>query len=280
MKDLKGRVAIVTGASRGIGVHIARALAKEGVHIALAARDADALDAVRTEMIGLGVRAIAVPTDVSDQEQLSDLVQRCEAELGPIDLLVNNAGIENASTYEKISADELDRFIDVNLRAPMQLTRLVLPGMVARDRGHIVNMASLAGLASTALGEPYAATKHGIMGFTKSFRASEQVLGSKVSASAICPGFVRSEGMYAQMQAEGSAAAPMVLGTSRPEAVARAVVRAIRKDLPDVIVNPGPLRLFFAFTLVFPRIGEWISHKIGSHEVFRSAAFGRGRGRD
>lgn len=279
MKDLHSRVAILTGASRGLGVHIARALAREGVHIALAARSQERLDAVKAEVEGLGVRAISVATDVCDLEQLRDLVRRCESELGPPDLLINNAGIENAAAYDGISLEEIDQFIDVNLRAPMRLTRLVLPGMIARNRGHIVNMCSIAGLAPTAFGEPYAATKHGMVGFTKSLRASEQAAGTEVSATAISPGFITDDGMYAQMQKEGAAQSPRLLGTSPPAAVANAVVRGIREDLPHLVVNPGVPRLLFAVSMLFPRFAEWVSLRIGAHLVFQSLAERRGRGR-
>ena len=279
MRELTGRVAILTGASRGLGVHIARALAKEGVHLALAARSEGALQAVRAEMEALGVKAIAVTTDVCDLSQLEALVARCEADLGPPDLPINNAGVENASAYEALSAEDLDRYIDVNLRAPMQLSRLVLGGMVQRNRGHIVNIASIAGFAATAFAEPYAATKHGIVGFTKSLRASEQASGSAVSASAVCPGYIRDEGMYAVWQEEGARGAPALLGTSRPEQVAVAVVRAIKEDLPDIIVNPGVPRFLFALSVLLPRLAEWVSFRIGAHAVIQSAAGLRGKGR-
>ena len=279
MKDLSSRVAILTGASRGLGVYIARALASEGVHLALAARNEERLNEVKAELEGLGVRVVAVATDICDLDQLRHLVARCESELGPPDLLINNAGIENAAAYDAIPLDEIDRFIDVNLRAPMRLTRLVLPGMVARNRGHIVNVCSLAGLAPAAFGEPYAATKHGMVGFTKSLRASEQAAGSQVSATAISPGFITDDGMYAQMQHEGAAQSPTLLGTSPPSAVANAVVRGIRNVLPHVVVNPGVPRLLFAVSLLFPRFAEWVSMRIGAHRVFQSLAERRGRGR-
>ncbi|MCO4770013.1 MAG: SDR family NAD(P)-dependent oxidoreductase [Deltaproteobacteria bacterium] len=279
MRQLRGRVAIVTGASRGIGVHIASALAAEGVDLALAARSAQELESVRASIEARGVRCIAVVTDVTDQGQLEELVRRCEAELGPVDLLVNNAGIEKAAAYEELSTEDIDRFIDVNLRAPMHLTRLVLPGFVARNRGHVVNISSIAGLAATAYGESYNATKHGVVGFTRALRASEQVSGSDVSASVICPGFVSDVGMYAGFRADGASRAPVLLGTSSPQTVAKAVIRAIKKDLPEVVVNPGPMKLFLAVSLVFPRFGEWVSSLIGAHDVFSSTAKARGTSR-
>ena len=220
---------------------------------------------------------LAVPCDVSSRDALAALVGRVEEGLGPIDVLVNNAGIEEAAAYQELDADAIDRFLAVNLGAPMHLTRLVLPGMLARNRGHVVNIASLAGLSATAFGEPYAATKHGLVGFTKSLRASLQTTGSAVSASAICPGFVSEVGMYDQMRKDGSAASPALLGTVTPEAVAQAMLRAIQRDLPDVIVNAGPMRITFALQMLFPRLGEWVGHRSGAHGVFRTAAEQRGR---
>jgi len=279
MQELKGRVAVLTGASRGIGVHVARSLARRGVRLALAARSAEQLEVVRAEVAGLGVDAIAVPTDVSDSEARKALIAAAEEQLGPVDILVNNAGIETAAAYEHVTEDEVRRFIEVNLVAPMHLTRLVLPGMLERDRGHVVNMGSLAGLGPTAFGESYAATKHGLVGFTKSLRASSKVSKSNVSASSICPGFVRDVGMYQQMQDDGANPSGAMLGTSSPESVGEAVVRAIVKDLPDVVVNPGFPRLMFALLMLFPRMSEWIALRTGSFDVFTSAAGARGRGR-
>jgi len=279
MRELRGRIAIVTGASRGIGVYIARALAERGVDLALAARDAQQLEAVRDEVVSRGVRAIAVPTDVTDDAALDELVRRCESELGPPDLLVNNAGIEIAAAYEELSVEEIDRFLAVNLRAPMLLTHRVLPGMVARGRGHVVNIASIAGLAATALGESYAATKHGIVGFSRSLRASERVMNSGVSASAVCPGFVSEVGMYDRFEDEGGVGSPLLMGTTPPDKVARAVVRAIEKDLPEVVVNPGFLRGFLALGILLPRVFEWVTQRIEAHRVFLATAIARGRGR-
>lgn len=277
--ELQGRVAILTGASRGIGVHIARALAEAGADLALAARSEEKLEAVREELAATGRRILVVPTDVADPAAREALVRTTEAELGPVDILINNAGIESAAAYEQVDHAEIDRFIAINLAAPMHLVRLVLPGMLERDRGHIVNVSSIAGVGPTPFGAPYAATKHGLVGFTKSLRATSKFSGSKVSASTICPGYVRDVGMYQQMQDDGAERAGFLLGTSPPEAVSAAVVRAIRKDLPDVLVNPGFPRAMFALMLLFPRFGEWVALRTGAYDVQATAAGARGRGR-
>ncbi|HEY8491487.1 MAG TPA: SDR family oxidoreductase [Dehalococcoidia bacterium] len=276
MRDLAGRTAVVTGASRGIGPYVARALARERMNLVLAARSAGELEAVAAELRGMGVRAAAVPADVSDRAALAALVEAAEREFGGVDVLVNNAGIELTRPYHRLSLDEIQQVIQVNLTAAMLLARLVLPGMLERGRGHVVNMASLAGKSGPAYSEPYAATKAGLIGFTQSFRATYREMG--VSASAVCPGFVHSVGMYEENRRRTGLAAPRSLGTSSPEAVARAVVRAVRDDLPEVLVNPGvPPRVLTTLREAAPSLGEWVVRRMGVTDLYRQAAEARQR---
>ena len=269
MKNLRGRTAILTGASKGIGVHVARALANQGTNLVLAARSASALEEVRKAVERQGVRAIAVPTDVSDRSALKSLVERAVSEFGSIDILVNNAGIELILTYHKLTLEEIDQIVSVNLLAPMHLTWLVLPGMLERGQGHIVNVSSLAGKVGPAYNEPYGATKAGLIGFTQSLRGTYRRSG--VGASVVCPGFVE-DGMYAKTKEEFGVEAPRRLGVSTPEAVARGVIRAIKKDLPEVIVNPGAIRLLLAATAMSPSLGEWMLERMGADAVFHKVA--------
>ena len=269
MKNLRGRTAILTGASKGIGVHVARALAKQGTNLVLAARSVNALEEVRKAVERQGVRAIAVPTDVGDRSALKSLAERAVSEFGSIDILVNNAGIELILAYHKLRPEEIEEMVRVNLIAPMHLTWLVLPGMLERRQGHIVNMSSLAGKAGPAYEEPYGATKAGLIGFTQSLRGSYRRSG--VSASVVCPGFVE-EGMYAKTKEEFGVTVPRLLGVSKPEAVASGVIRAIKKDLPEVIVNPGPIRPLLTMAAISPSLGEWMIERIGAVAVFRKVA--------
>lgn len=277
MKDLAGKAAIVTGASRGLGVYIARALAAAGMDLVIAARTAAALDDLKAQLEGGGRKIIAVPTDLGQRAAREALVAAATAALGPVDVLVNNAGIEFTVAYHKLRPEEIDDAITVNLAAAMHLARLVLPDMLARGRGHIVNLSSLAGKAGPAYSEPYAATKAALIGFTQSLRAS--YAGTGVSASVICPGFVE-EGMYARAKAEVGLAAPKALGVSTPQAVADAVVRAIRDDLPEVIVNPRPVRPLLALAALAPGLAEKLARLIGVNEIFRKGAEFRERERE
>jgi short-subunit dehydrogenase len=249
MKDVRGATAVVTGASRGIGVHIARVLAQQGVNVSLAARSHAELDAVCNEISALGVRAIATKCDVTNADDRARLIERTEAELGPIDILVNNAGIETAARFDTAPPEELAQTIDVNLVSAMMLTRSVLPGMLDRKRGHIVNIASGAGKAGVPFAVAYSTSKHGLVGFTNSLRC--EYLKSPVGFSVVCPGFVTETGMYARWEDKG-AKAPKIVGRSSPDKVARVVVKCIEKNRGEVLVNTPPLRPLIVLFNIFP----------------------------
>ena len=256
MKDLKGRTALITGASAGIGVHVARALAREGMNLVLAARRADELDKVAAEMRELGVKAFVFPTDVADERQLQTLVERTMSELGSIDVLVNNAGIEAFRRFEEIPPADIRRTIDVNLTATLLLTRYVIPHMRQAGRGHIVNMASIAGKQGPAFAAAYGASKAGLIAFTQSLRSEYH--GTGISASAICPGFAADGGVYEELRKRSGKSAPWYVGSTTSEAVARAAVKAIKWNKPETIINVPALRPLFTLCAVFPRLGEWV----------------------
>jgi short-subunit dehydrogenase len=263
MKELHGRTALVTGASRGLGVYIARALAAEGMNLILAARSADALDKVAEDLRQSGTKVLSVPTDLGDRASLEALVARAEGEGGGVDLLVNNAGLEWSMAYDEIPLESIDDVIEINLRAPLVLSRLFLPKMLERGRGHIVNVSSVAGYGPVAYNEPYCATKAGLIGFTRSLRATAKLLDYPVNCSVVSPGFVEDAGMYNDMASEFGVKAPVAFGTSSPEKLASAVVRAAKRDVPEIIVNPTPIRPLIALALFAPRLALWIVMKLG-----------------
>ncbi len=266
--DKKG--ALITGASRGLGKFIARSLAQKGVRLVLAARSAKELEEVAAEIRAAGGTTAVVPADVSKLPDLENLVAAADKELGGIDILVNNAGIETVGMFHELALDEMRRILEVNLISTMTLTRLVLPGMVERQRGHVVNIASLAGKAGPPLSETYAASKAGMIGFTQSLRAS--YFGTGISASAICPGFVDSEGMFADRAKASGVAPPRMLGASQPELVARAVIKAVEGDRPEILVTPGPARAIAAAAQIFPRLPGWLIRRLKLREMYRTAA--------
>ena len=269
MKELRGTTAVLTGASRGIGVHIARALAKQGVNLSLAARSEAELDDVRKEMSALGVRAIATRCDVTNADDRAALLDRTETDLGVPDILINNAGIEVVARFESASEDDLLRTLDVNLLASLMLTRAVVPGMLERRRGHVVNIASGAGKVGVPYGVAYATSKHGMVGMTHSLRCEYH--GSPVGFSVVCPGFVSDTGMYARWEDNG-VTAPKIAGRSSPEKVADVVVSCIRKNRAEVVVNTPPVRPLIVLSNIAPGITPSLMKLFGYTGVFRRVA--------
>ncbi|MEO6951192.1 MAG: SDR family NAD(P)-dependent oxidoreductase [Polyangia bacterium] len=262
--SLNGARCLVTGASRGLGRHIARSLAGRGAVLHLLARSKEDLQSVAAELSGSTVHIHAI--DITDRAAIEALV----AELPPIDVLVNNAGIETISYFHEIPVPELLKILDVNLTSALVLTRLLVPGMVERKHGHIVNIASLAGKTGPPLAETYAVTKAGLIAFTQSLRAS--YAGTGVSASAVCPGFIRGEGMYADRAARTGGKPPALVGSSPPEEVGEAVVRTILHDEPERFVTPTPARLLAAINAVSPRLIGWLGERLQLRAMYEKQA--------
>ncbi|WP_198730466.1 SDR family NAD(P)-dependent oxidoreductase [Mycolicibacterium baixiangningiae] len=273
MKIHHGDVALITGASRGLGRHIALALAGRGMNVVLAARNSGGLEDVAASVrAATGVSVSTVVVDLSDRGQAASLVQRTLDLTGRIDVLVNNAGIEAACRPEEADLDELGDMTDVNLLAPMLLTRTALPGMLDRGRGHIVNMSSMSGLVASAYQESYSATKFGLVGYTRALRMTAQDRGWNVSASVICPGFMAGDGMYATMQKEFGVVAPKPAGDMPADAVGVAVVEAVEKDLPDVLVMRGAPRMIAVASMAAPRLFERMTSRADLAAPFRTVA--------
>jgi len=265
VKDLRGANAIITGASRGIGVYIAKALAERGVNLSLAARSEAELETVRAEVAALGVTAIATVCDVVKPEDRARLIERTETELGQIDILVNNAGIERVRRFEEAAEADFTDTLAINLEAPILLTRAVVPGMLARQRGHVVNIASGAGKVGVPYGTSYCASKHGLVGFTNALRAEYH--SSPVGFSVVCPGFVTDAGMYDRWENQGIRA-PKIAGTSKPEKVASVTVSCIENDRAEVLVNTPPIRPLVVLANIAPGIVPRLMKAFGYSGVF------------
>jgi short-subunit dehydrogenase len=251
--EIRGSTAVVTGASAGIGLAVARHLAAAGANLVIAARQPERLEEAAVQLRATGVKVLAVPADVGRRDDLVRLVESAIRERGAIDILINNAGIEAFSHYEELPPERIEETIRVNLTSALLLTRLVVPHMLLARRGHVVNMASTAGKYGPAFGSVYGATKAGLIAFTQALRAEYR--GRGISASAICPGFTDEGGIYDRMKANSGRKSPPLVGSTTAEHVARAVVRAIEKDRPEVIVNWPPLRPTMIFAQMFPALG-------------------------
>ena len=269
MRILAGQVVLLTGASGGLGTYMAQAFAARKVKLALVAHPGIDLEGLRKSVADSGAEAIALTSDLRDPARRREMLAAVRSRLGPIDILVNNAGVEFNSAYHDLGEDQIGEVLSVNLKAPMILTRLVLPEMLERRRGHIVNISSLAGKCGPAFQEPYAATKAGLVAFTQSLRATYR--GSGVGASVIVPAFVEA-GIYARLKAKSGCAAPTLLTGCSPEQVARAVLRSIEGDVPEIIVSRYPIRPVLALSALSPRLGDWITARMGVNNFFRRAA--------
>ncbi|HZQ78520.1 MAG TPA: SDR family NAD(P)-dependent oxidoreductase [Acidimicrobiia bacterium] len=184
--SLAGRVALVTGAGRGIGAAIARAFAGEGAVVGLAARTGPEIEAVAADCGGGGARAFVA--DLSDESACAALVRRVEDGVGPLDVLVNNAGIATSAKFVDTSTAEWRRVMALDLDAPFFLTRAALPGMLARSRGAVINIASVAARAGFPYVAAYTAAKHGLLGLTRALAAEYPASG--VTFNCVCPFYV------------------------------------------------------------------------------------------
>lgn len=275
MAALEGKVALITGASQGIGKVVAAALAREGMHLILAARSADKLETVATELRKSGVRVLTVPTDVSKLADLQKLVEASVAEFGTIDVLVNNAGIEAFQQFHEIPIDKIEATIQTNTMGSILLTRLVIPVMAKQGSGRIINMASTAAIQAPPYGATYAATKASLLQFSMALRL--EYAGSGISATAICPGFTDEGGIYEVIKQEMGRRVPWLVGGTTADKVAKKVIKALRSDPPRIIVDRPGVRMFFAVAFVFPRLGEWLTHKVATR-FFRKLATKRNEG--
>jgi short-subunit dehydrogenase len=256
VKELRGRNAVVTGAGGGLGGYIARALAAEGANLALTDLPEASVDGLSAELRTRGVQVEHAPADLTDRDERRRVAAWAADALGPIDILVNNAGVEFGGPFLESEAEGLELTVAVNLLAVMDMTRLVVPGMLERRRGHVVNMASLAGKLPPPQLASYGATKHGVVGFTAALRA--EFVDQPVGFSAICPGFVGRVGMFGRIEPyiEGESA-PM--GTVPPERVGEAVVRAVREDVGEIIVNARPVKPIILLNAIAPATAGRIS---------------------
>lgn len=258
--EISGSTVLLTGATGGLGHAIARALSAKGAQLILTGRRSDVLEPLASE---LGARALAV--DLSEASE----VDRLLSEAGELDILVANAALPASGLLDSFTLDQIDRALDVNLRAPIAMTHALAPTMVGRGRGHILLMSSLSGKTGTAGSSIYNATKFGLRGFAMAMRA--ELHGTGVGVSAVFPGFIREAGMFA----EAGVQLPTGVGTRSPQDVAKAVVHAIERNRGEVDVAPISLRIGSAFSGIAPELAATITRKTGGEKVASQLADGQ-----
>ncbi len=262
MKTIAGKTVLLTGASRGIGVVIARALAIEQATVVGVSRSKSGLDKFCAEVEAAGGKGHVVPFDISNVEELPTLVQQINQLADPIDILINNAAIEKYRAFQDYSLEDLQSVLATNLFAAMELTRLVLPSMVGRGSGHIVNIASLAGKKGVPYNSVYSASKAGLIVWSDAIR--QELANTNVGISAICPGYVSQAGMTVDTRVP----APSLGGISTPDDVVNAVLKAIKQNKAEVIVNQSLVtesftRVLFAIGQLFPGFGDLVYRRVG-----------------
>jgi len=235
MKPLRGEVAWVTGASRGIGRACAVALARAGARVALSARSLEDLLAVAEEIRSEGGEAFAFALDLGDREAIERCAARIEEEAGAVSIVVNNAGFAKSAPFHKTTYEDLERLLAVNYVAPFWVVRSVLPGMLERRHGRIVNVASTAGRTGHRYTAAYTASKHALVGMTRALAV--EVASKGITVNAVCPGWTETDLLHGAVEnivratgrsreeAEGDLARMNPMGRlMRPEEIARAVV--------------------------------------------------------
>jgi uncharacterized protein len=253
---ISGAKALLTGATGGLGREVAHTLRRHGAELILSARSPDLLDPLAAK---LGARGILADLAVEGDPE------RLVAEAGEVDILIANAALPGAARLENLTPTEAQRVIDVNLGAPVLMAQALIPGMLERGRGHLVFISSTGGRV-TAPGNPlYHASKFGLRGLAGALRVD--LHGSGVGVSCIFPGFIRDAGMFADSKAK----LPAGTGTRSPEDVARAVVRAVERDIGEIDVTSPMLRLGTMFWNLSPDLAAAASRRLGSREI--SAVF-------
>jgi short-subunit dehydrogenase len=263
--ELTGKTALVTGASRGIGPHLASALAGRGMNLVLTGRSESELELVAAEQRKRGVRVLAVVTDLLDDDARTLLVGAAEREFGGVDVLVNNAGGDPLREFDQMSIEENLAILELNLSAPIALTHLVLPSMLKRGSGHVINISAMAGRVSFPFTEAYAAAKDGVIGFTRVLRNDYRARG--VSASVLILGAIRGAGQGQRTRDDMNR--PSSAFMAPVELVSKALLRALDRDKAEIVVMPGPGRVLRALMDFFPGLGPWMNRQMGVNRTLR-----------
>jgi uncharacterized protein len=252
--QISGSTVLLTGATGGIGQATARALKQRGAELILTGRRTDVLEPLAAE---LGARMLAVDLSISAE------VDRLIAEASRVDILVANAALPASGRLDTYTQEQVDRALNVNLRAPIVLAHALLPGMAGRGRGHLVFVSSLSGKAAAPESSLYSATKFGLRGFALCLR--DDLRASGVGVSVVLPGFISDTGLRANADVK----LPRGAGMRTPEQVARAIVRAIERNRVEVEVAPLPLRVGTAVASLAPEMAGRVARAMGSEEIAR-----------
>jgi short-subunit dehydrogenase len=263
--------AIVTGASHGIGQYIARALAARRMNLLLVARSEAELARLAKELRTHDTKVAVAAIDLGGGQAARQIAEAAAAELGTVDVLVNNAATEPQIRFHVLTPSEIERVLQVDLISPLLLSRLLLPGMLERRYGRIVNISSLAGHTSFPYTEAYAAAKDGLTAFSRVLNSDYR--GTGVSATSLILGPVKDTGVSVRTLAETGLTASTAFSV-KPEKVAAATLRVIDKSKPkaEIVVSLGPGRMLKALMDYFPGMGPALNRLSGADKLMASVA--------
>ena len=253
--NVSGKRVLLTGATGGLGHAIARQLAGAGAHVILSGRRGEVLGDLAREISG-----DVAPADLTDRSAVRELA----ATHTDVDILVSNAGLSASGLIDTWTEEQIDRALDVNLRAAIILTRTLVPHMVSRGEGHILFMSSLAGKTPTAGSSLYNATKFGLRGFAGAMRA--ELHGTGVGVSTLFPGFIRDAGMFHVTGVK----LPFGVGTKSPRHVAQATLKAIERNKAELDVAPVGLRVGAILGPFAPDVAAAVSRRSGGDEIAKA----------
>jgi short-subunit dehydrogenase len=258
--QLSGKTVLLTGATGGLGQAIARALAARGARLILSSRKQEELARLADSLAGGGHRTIV--SDLAEDGAALALL----ADAGDIDVLVANAALPASGKLDSFTPQQIERALRVNLEAPIQMTRELIPAFTTRRSGHFVYVSSLSGKTASAGASLYAATKFGLRGFALCLRDDMRPAG--VGVSVVCPGAIRDAGMFA----ESGAPPPPLIGTGTPEQVGAGVVTAIERNRGEVDVAPIRQRALARFAMNAPEVASRLAGEVAAKTAAQIAA--------
>ncbi len=260
MKQISGRQALLTGATGGLGPYIAKTLAGQGVNLLLTGRRRELLEEIAEGLRTDSVNVEFIAADLANDDDRLALARKAAG----TDILINNAGLEVVAAYQNQDPAEITASVLINVLAPLLLTRELLPGMLERKSGHIINIGSLAGRLGMPYGSTYSGTKAALSEWGLSLWVELQ--GTGVNITTICPGFVTDAGLFARKER----LAPRSLGSCTPDQVANAVLRALSSNKPEIMVNSMPVRPLMAIKSISPNMAMSLGNRLGLVKFLRS----------
>ncbi len=270
MRDLKNKLTLVTGGASGIGRAIALGLANEGAHVFLVDIDAEKNAKTAAEIQALGVQCVSRTCDVSDPAQIATVVDEVLSQWGALDILVNNAGVLYYGATDLMTDQQWQRLLKVNVNAPFEFTRLLLPTFLKQPEAHILNVASMYGLFATNRCTAYHLSKYAMVGFGESLRA--EYGRSTLGVTTLCPGFVQTNLFTSMINSDGSGRMrkPPNWVCSSPETIAKRAINGIKRDRRLVLVSPLA-HLIVNLQRLVPGLSDML-YRVGRRKKFRQKA--------